>query len=110
MDRPSAEYLQEAYGLLDLVANQRPAMMPRCDYWRSVALTHEKRYDGAAVALERVVAGDSDNPHRQAIIFEAWQLALMLHSELSKRVGTPQLALPGRRMQAIAAVEKRLAN
>jgi hypothetical protein len=57
-DRPKLEQLQEAQRLLDLVAGQRPALLPRCDYWRAVALTHEKRFDEAASALERVVCGE----------------------------------------------------
>ena len=32
----------------------------------------------------------------------------MLHPEMKRRVGQPQLGLPGRRMEAIAAVERRL--
>src|SRR5207247_10395311 len=51
-----------------------------------------------------------DDPNRRAILFEAWQLALTLHPELERRVGTPQLALPGMRMEAIAAVERRLGD
>jgi tetratricopeptide (TPR) repeat protein len=110
-DKPRPEQLHEAQRLLDLVASQRPNMMPRCDYWRAVALTHEKRYEEAATALERVLSdGNDDNKNRQAILFPAWQLALMLHPEMTRRVGTPQLAIPGRRMQAIAAVERRLVD
>jgi tetratricopeptide (TPR) repeat protein len=106
------EKLQEAHRLLRLVSSQRPEMQPRCDYWLAVARTHERRYDEAAAALERVITGEgttADNPHRQAILFAAWQLAVMLHPELLRRVGTPQLGISGRRMQAIAAVERRLA-
>ena len=32
------------------------------------------------------------------------------HPEMRRRVGAPQLALPGRRMEAIGAVERRLAE
>jgi tetratricopeptide (TPR) repeat protein len=109
--KPKPEHLQEAHRLLDLVASQRPQMQPRCDYWRAVALTHERHFEEAATALERVISGEgtpAGNPQRQAILFSAWQLATMLHPELARRVGTPQLAIPGRRMQAIAAVERRL--
>jgi len=112
-DGPKPEHLLEAHRLLDLVASQRPALAPRCDYWRAVALTHEKRLDEAATALGRVLSGEGTepaNPHRRAILFAAWQLAVMLHPELARRVGTPQLALPGRRLEAIAAVERQLAN
>jgi tetratricopeptide (TPR) repeat protein len=109
---PQPEQLQEAYRLLDLVAKNRPDMRPRCDYWRSVALTHERRYDEAAAALEAVVAShgsDPANPQRWVVLMDAWQFALS-HPEMQKRVGTPQIALPGRRLEAIAAVERRLAG
>jgi tetratricopeptide (TPR) repeat protein len=109
--KPRPEHLHEAHRLLDLVSGQRPDLRPRCDYWRAVALTHEGRFDEAAAALELVLTGadtEPGNPHWIAILFSAWQLALMLHPELNRRVGTPQLTVPGRRMQAIAATEHRL--
>jgi len=110
---PSAARLQEAHRLLDLVASQRADMLPCCDYWRAVAWTHQRQFDDAAHALTKVLAGtDStpDNPHRLAVLFAAWQLALVLHPEMNRRVGTPQLKEPGRRMEAIAAVERLLAS
>jgi tetratricopeptide (TPR) repeat protein len=109
---PKPEHLQEAHRLLDLVSRQRPAMAPACDYWRAVAYTHARRYDEAAKALEAVVVPperEADNPYRRSVLMSAWQLALVLHPEMTRRVGTLQLALPGRRMEAIAAVERRLA-
>jgi tetratricopeptide repeat protein len=107
--KPAPEHIQEAQRLLNLVAGQRPALLPRCNYWRAVALTHQGRFDEAADALTSVVAALDDTPHRQVILFQAWQLALLLHPELKRRVGTPVLALPGRRLEAIAAVEGQLA-
>src|SRR4029078_9321393 len=38
-----------------------------------------------------------------------WQLALMLHPEMKKRVGAPLVERPPRRFEAIAAVERELA-
>jgi len=110
--RPVPEKLSEAHRLLDLVAHQRPAMQPNVDYWRSVALLHSGQIDQAASALERVVghAYGTTNPQRKASLFPAWQLALLLHDQMKQRVGLPQLALPGRRMEAIAAVEAHLAE
>ncbi len=111
--KPTAEQIAEAHRLLDLVSSQRPAMRPRCEYWAAVAYCHQRQYDQAAEALESVVAAQSsapDNVHRRAILVEAWHLALLLHPEMNRRVGTPQLAEPGRRMEAIAAVERRLAS
>jgi tetratricopeptide (TPR) repeat protein len=110
--KPTPDNLAEAHRLLDLVGSQRPEMQPRCDYWRAVAHCHERDYDRAAEALESVLAARSsepDNPHRRLILVQAWQLALLQHPEMIRRVGAPQVAEPGRRMEAIAAVERRLA-
>jgi tetratricopeptide (TPR) repeat protein len=110
---PTPDKLEEAYRLLDLVMSQRPGLGPRVDYWRTVARTHAGQYDLAAKELERILSGSAyvaDDPQRQAVLFDAWQLALTLHPELNRRVGTPQLGLPGLRMEAIAAVERRLAE
>src|SRR5262249_42861727 len=64
-----------------------------------------------AAALTRVLDPQhygSNNPRRRLVLFPAWQLALTLHTELRRRVGEPQLAEPGRRLDAIAAVERQL--
>jgi hypothetical protein len=109
---PKPEHLQEAHRLLDLVAGQRPAMEPACDYWRAVAFCHAHEYERAAAALERVLTPtprNTTNKYRKEILMPAWQLALNLHPEMNRRVGTPQLALPQRRMEAIGAVERHLA-
>jgi tetratricopeptide (TPR) repeat protein len=110
---PKPEHLKEAHRLLDMIAGQRPAMVPACQYWRAVALTHERKYEQAAAALESVLVPTPEgaaNPYRREILMSAWQLALTLHPELHKRVGVAQLGLPGRRMEAIAAVERYLAR
>ena len=110
---PTPAKLEEAHHLLDLVVSQRPALKPTVEYWRAVAHTHARQFDQAATELERILSGKDyqpDDPQRQAILFDAWQLALTLHPELNRRVGTPQLAIPGQRMEAIAAVERRLTD
>jgi tetratricopeptide (TPR) repeat protein len=125
---PTPAQLDEAHHLLDLVISQRPAYGPIVDYWRAVAYTHARRYEEAAAKLEGILANQASgafehagtgvitdparpgDPHRDAILFDAWQLALTLHPEMNRRVGTPQLATPGRRLEAIAAVECRLAD
>ncbi len=110
---PSAAQLDEAHRLLDLVLRLQPAMRPAVDYWRAVAHTHARHYDDAAAALEHVLDPSHygpGNPQRLNVLLSAWQLALLLHDELRRRVGEPQLALPGRRMEAIAAVERHLAD
>jgi tetratricopeptide (TPR) repeat protein len=109
-DKPRPEQIQEAHRLMGLVESQRPALGPRCHYWRAVAYTHQGNFDDAAAALESVLLPpEQDTAQRRAVLFPAWQLAVMLHPELKRRVGTPMLAMPGRRMEAIAAVERQLA-
>lgn len=109
--KPTAAQLDEAHRLLDLAAGKKPALAPAIHYWRCVALTHARQFEAAAEELGRVLdpAGyAADDPRRRAILLRAWQLALNLHPELARRVGQKQLTLPGRRMEAIAAVERQL--
>ncbi|HEY7313935.1 MAG TPA: tetratricopeptide repeat protein [Gemmataceae bacterium] len=110
---PTAAQLDEAHRLLDLVLRLEPAMRPSVDYWRAVAHTHARRYDEATTELEHILDPSHygpGNPQRHNVLLAAWQLVLLLHDELRRRVGQPQLALPGRRMEAIAAVERHLAE
>ena len=111
LPKPKPEQIQEAHRLLDLVSSQRQGLVPRCNYWRAVAFTHQGNFEQAAAALESVLAiPEKDSAQRRAVLLPAWQLALMLHPELKRRVGIPMLASPGGRMEAIAAVERQLAN
>lgn len=107
-DKPTPEMVGEAQRLIDLVASQRPNLEPRCAYWRAVAFLHLKQYEGAQRELESILVPQEDNVQRRAILLSAWHLSLMLHPEMKRRVGEPQLALPGRRIDAIAAVERQL--
>jgi tetratricopeptide (TPR) repeat protein len=103
----------EATHLLDLVEQRSPDLAAHVDYWRAVAATHARDFDSAAKRLAHVLdpsAWPAGNAARQSILIAAWRLALTLHPELKQRVGTPQLALPGRRLEAIAAVERELAD
>jgi tetratricopeptide (TPR) repeat protein len=112
MQKPSDTGMKEACHLLDLLDSQRPVLQPLVQYWRAVAMLHQRDYGRAADLLTGLLDPTrfgSDNPQRQAVLFDAWQLALMGHSEMQRRVGGPQLEQPGRRMEAIAAVERRLA-
>jgi tetratricopeptide (TPR) repeat protein len=109
---PGPAKLVEANRLLDLVLSQQPARRSRVHYWRAVAHTHARQYDRAAAELALVLdpaAYAVDDTHRRSVLLQAWQLALLLHPELNRRCGTPQLTLPGRRMDAIGAVERHLA-
>lgn len=110
---PSPEKLQEANQLLHLIESQRPLMRPVVHYWRAVAETHARNLDQAATELDRVLDPSSyaaNDVYRRSILYQAWQLGLMLHPELRRRVGEPQMALAGRRMEAIAAIERKLAE
>jgi tetratricopeptide (TPR) repeat protein len=110
---PTAANLDEAHRLLDMVLKLQPDRRPQVEYWRAVAYTHAKRYDDAAAQLQRVLDPahyGPEHPFRKAVLLPAWQLALLLHEELRRRVGAPELAQPGRRMEAIAAVERHLAD
>jgi tetratricopeptide (TPR) repeat protein len=111
--KPTPAHLDEAHRLLDLVLRLAPDRRPAVDYWRCVAHTHAGGYAEAASELERVLDPGTygqDNPQRLAVLLPAWQLGLASHEELRKRVGAPQLGKPGRRMDAIAAVERHLAE
>jgi tetratricopeptide (TPR) repeat protein len=110
---PTAANLDESHRLLDLVLKLQPDRRPQVEYWRAVAHTHARHYDDAAAELRRVLDPATygpDHPFRKAVLLPAWQLALLLHEELRRRVGTPEIALPGRRMEAIATVERHLAE
>jgi hypothetical protein len=109
---PTSEKLQEAHRLLELVITQQPAYRPTVDYWKAVAYTHARDFDRAVDVLEQVLNPDDyapKDPSREAVLVQSWQLALFLHPELKRRIGEPQLAIPGRRMDAIGAVERFLA-
>jgi hypothetical protein len=109
---PTESERAEAARMLELVEQQRPDLLPRADYLRAVSLTHAKQFDGAAGYLARLL--DPETPYnsvvRKAVLFPAWDLALRLHPELVKRLGERELAKPGRRVEAIAAVERQLAK
>jgi tetratricopeptide (TPR) repeat protein len=109
---PTAGQLDEAHRLLELVVSQRPGLAPAGDYWRAVAYVHAQDYDRAAVDLQRLLDPSTygrDDPQRLAMLLPGWQLALTLHEQMRQRVGEPQLSRPGRRMEAIAAVERQMA-
>jgi tetratricopeptide (TPR) repeat protein len=111
---PTPAQKREAQRMLHLVETQRPAMTPRCIYWNAVLLLHEKQTDQAVEELSRLLdpaGNDANNPQRKAVLLQAWQLALFYGPEaVQRRVGAVQLGLPGRRMEAIAAAERRLAE
>jgi tetratricopeptide (TPR) repeat protein len=112
-ERVTPAMRSEAVHLLDLVQQRAPDLAAHVDYWRAVAATHEHDFGMAAERLAHVLdpaAWPGSDTARRSILLAAWRLALTLHPELKMRVGTPQLALPGRRLDAISAVERELAE
>jgi tetratricopeptide (TPR) repeat protein len=109
---PTEAKRAEALRLLDLVEQYRPPLRPRVEYLKAVALTHAKDFDLAAGYLSQVLdpTHPADATNRANILFPAWDLALRLHPELVRRLGEAELAKPGRRMEAIASVERQLAK
>jgi tetratricopeptide (TPR) repeat protein len=111
--RPGPERLAEAHKLLNLVLDQRPVMQPAVYYWRAVAHTHAKEFDKAEAELRAVLDPSNyppDDPYRRSVLVPCWQLALLQHGELRRRVGQPLLTTEGRRLDAIADVERELAR
>jgi tetratricopeptide (TPR) repeat protein len=109
--RPSVERLAEAHKLMNLVLDQRPTTQPAVYYWRAVAHTHAKEFDKAEAELRTVLTPSNyppDDPYRTSVVVPCWQLALIQHPELCKRVGVPLLTVEHRRLDAIADVEKAL--
>lgn len=110
---PTASQLREANDLLDFVAGQWPQLKPTTDYYKAVANTHARELDAAVERLSTLLdpaAWPSGDRFRDAILFDAWQLALRTHPELKRRVGEVQLPLPGRRVEALRSVERQLAQ
>jgi tetratricopeptide (TPR) repeat protein len=113
LSKPGPAQLDEAQRLLQLVLTLKPDRQPQVEYWRAVAFVHARQPDQAAALLEHLLDPTHyrhDNPARLAVLLPAWQLALLWHDELRRQVGEPQLAHPGRRMEAIAAVERYLVD
>jgi tetratricopeptide (TPR) repeat protein len=104
---PTPEQLEEALKLLNLTLHERPTWRPIVDYWRAVAHTHAREFDKAAADLRSILVDQASAPDAAEALVPAWQLALMQHSELRRRVGQPLLA-EGHRLAAIAAVEQAL--
>jgi tetratricopeptide (TPR) repeat protein len=109
---PTADERAEATRFLELVEKKKPPYQARVDYLRAVERTHARDYDGAATTLKLLLNPETPGYHggvRKRVLFEAWNLAVTWHPEITKRVGWHELELPGRRVEAIGAVERRLA-
>src|SRR3989442_8550086 len=109
--RPAIEKVPEAQRLPNLVLNQRPETRPPVHYWRAVGYTHARLYDEATAELRGVLDPGTylpnDGPRRE-ILFSAPQLALHSKPELAPRAANPQLANPGRRLEAVSALQRHL--
>ena len=108
---PSPQQRKEANDLLAFVSNQWPQMRSNTDYFRVVSDTHAKDFDSATDRLARLLdptAWPAGDRFRKSILFDAWQLALRTHPELKRLVGDGQIGMPGRRVEALCAVERQL--
>ena len=109
--KPSTEKLQEALGLLSLVRELKPTWEPAILYWTAVGEIHRGQTDIAAKMLETLLDPshfDQDNPARGEVLVRAWLLTLIWHKKLRETIGEKQLELPGRRIEAIRAVDNHL--
>lgn len=108
---PSASQLKEANDLLAFVEGQWPQMKATTDYYRVVSDTHARNLDEATSRLANLLDPGAWKPgdrFREKILFDAWQLALRTHPELKRRVADTQIVEPGRRVEALRAVERQL--
>lgn len=110
---PTEKQRGEAIRLLDIVERYAPARRPTVDYLKAVAYCHAKDFDLAAGYLAQLLNPETPYPegsNRNAVLFDAWALALRHHPRMVERLGEAHLAEPGRRIEAIRAVERQLAK
>lgn len=110
--KPTQDQMNKALHIVNLVERLWPKLVSHVIYYRAVAAIHGRDLDKASEMLTDLLNPEGwfpgDAP-RKAILFDAWQLVLLVHPVLKERVGEPQLAAPGRRVEAICAVERQLA-
>jgi tetratricopeptide (TPR) repeat protein len=109
---PTPQARDEAEQFLALVEKNKPVYSARIDYLRAVSFTHAKQYDAAAETLARFLNPETPNYHpglRRQLYFDALHLALDGPKGLTERLGWAELNKPGRRIEAIGAVERKLA-
>jgi tetratricopeptide (TPR) repeat protein len=110
--KPTPEQMNKVQHILKLLERAWPRLAATVIYYRAVAKLHDGQVDDACTMLDDLLNPEGwfpDDAARKSILFDAWQLALLVHPALISRVGQPQLALPGRRIEAIGAVERQLA-
>jgi hypothetical protein len=112
MTPPTPQAREEAEKFLHLVEQKKPVYSARIDYLRAISFIHAKQYDAAAEILTRLLSPETPGYHhglRKSVLFDAWFLALDGPKSLVERLGWNELNKPGRRMEAIAAVERKFA-
>lgn len=110
-DPPSQQKAVEAVHLLDLVDQREKMQRPRTLYWRAVAALQSRDASAAAAHLNQLLdpaRWSTADAAREQTLFAAWRLALVLHPDMARLAGEPQLTQPGRRLEAIAAAEREL--
>jgi tetratricopeptide (TPR) repeat protein len=110
---PTKAQLGEAIQLVSLIEKRDAHLRPVVAYWRAVASLHGRDFEAATRQLNAFLDPSiwpEEDAQRRSILFAAWQLALMLHPRLEELVGRPQLTQPGRLVEAIDAVERRLSD
>ena len=110
--KPSQDEMNKAHHVLNLVEKLWPKLVSHIVYYRAVAAIHARDLDKSAEMLTDLLNPEGWFPNdaaRKTILFDAWQLVLLVHPVLKERVGEPQIEAPGRRVEAICAVERQLA-
>jgi tetratricopeptide (TPR) repeat protein len=111
--KPNEDDRIKAERFLNLVEKQWPKWVSHAIYFRAVMAIHQGNLDKAAELLTDLLAPEgwfADDPQRKEILFDAWQLVLLVHPTLKQRVGEVQIDLPGRRIEAIGALERQIAK
>jgi len=76
-----------------------------------ISLLHQKRFEPAAGTLSQLLNPETPGYHpavRKQVLYEAWDFALRAHPKMVELLGWAELNKPGRKMEAIAAVERKL--
>ena len=110
--KPSDDKVAEALRLLSLVEKLKPSLNDGTRYWRTVLALHDKNFVGAAAILVKNLNNYHVSEEQLAgkYLYASWSLALAGHPEMKSRVGFPLLTDAAIKMNAIAAVERHIAQ
>ncbi len=109
---PTPEQIKEARKLLGMVEHGWPHNLANVEYYRVIADTHAKEVDTAVKRLRYLLNPEnwpSPDRSRDNTLFDAWQLGMRTHPRLKSEAAIPELALPGRRVEAIRAQQRQMA-